>query len=352
MKKNEQLSARAAFLKTRMMNHLEKYLIEFESQFSQRKGLVAFISDHNDAREVIKSFVPPDIHVVIDAKNEMLNEVQIPSLLSSMNLKFTSFADMNQDQAQFENDEIPTLLAFWVPDMVVSESGAVVIQTNAEQFRQLESFGYRFIFVSGIEQLISADEDVILFTYLKSAWSGGKISPDYYVYQTQNSSPDMFLLIDNGRSKLLEQSSIRPVLNCIRCGSCDESCPLKYFDQFSGPQKMVMNAFLLPRNDARGLFFSTICGKCTHECPVNIPLHEIILLSRTFFRNADMGVFPPGTMLNLEKQESGGGLLKGFARKFFANVLFKGECADYFQSFELPDKSYIRQMSEEIKKKK
>lgn len=352
MKKNEQLSARAAFLKTRMINHLEKYLIEFESQFTQRKGLVAFVSDHNDAREVIQSFVLPGTQVVIDSQDEILNEIQIPALLSSMELKVTNYQNMRHDQSQLENDEIPALLAFWVPDMVVSESGAIIIQTGIEQFRRLEQFGYRFIFVSGIEQFISADEDIALFTHLKSSWSGGKLLSDYYVYQTLSSSPDMFLLIDNGRSKILEQTNIRPVLNCIQCDSCNQNCPLQYFDQFRGPQKMIMDAFLLHKNDAKGLFFSTLCGKCTHTCPMNISLHEIILHSRTHFRSADTNVFPPGTVLNLEKQESGGGLLRGLTRKFFANILFKGESADYFQSFDLPEKSYIKQMIEETRKKR
>jgi L-lactate dehydrogenase complex protein LldF len=96
------------------------------------------------------------------------------------------------------------------------------------------------------------------------------------------------VLLDNGRTNLLEQQDQRQALSCIRCGACLNGCPIykgvgghAYGTTYSGPIGSVITPHLAGMKEFKHLSFaSSLCGKCTEVCPVKIPLHEMLLLNR------------------------------------------------------------------------
>jgi L-lactate dehydrogenase complex protein LldF len=92
------------------------------------------------------------------------------------------------------------------------------------------------------------------------------------------------VVLDNGRSNL-RGSRYEEMLNCIRCGSCLNVCPIyrkagggAYSDVYSGPMGAVLVPLLVGLDQAPALpHASSLCGACTAACPVKIPLHEMLL---------------------------------------------------------------------------
>jgi L-lactate dehydrogenase complex protein LldF len=98
------------------------------------------------------------------------------------------------------------------------------------------------------------------------------------------------VLLDNGRTNLLEKERQRQALSCIRCGACLNACPVyknigghTYNTTYGGPIGAVIEPHLKDFKSYKHLSFaSSLCGKCTTVCPVNIPLHELLLVNRNY----------------------------------------------------------------------
>ena len=81
---------------------------------------------------------------------------------------------------------------------------------------------------------------------------------------------------------------MRESLYCIRCGSCLNACPVyknigghAYGTTYGGPIGSVIAPHLQGMNEFSHLSYaSSLCGKCTEVCPVNINIHELLLENR------------------------------------------------------------------------
>ena len=95
------------------------------------------------------------------------------------------------------------------------------------------------------------------------------------------------VILDNGRSKALG-TAFQPVLQCIRCGSCLNVCPVYrhigghgYGSIYPGPIGAVLSPILGGYKQFGELpYASSLCGACTETCPVKIPLHELLIEHR------------------------------------------------------------------------
>src|ERR1019366_2741954 len=116
---------------------------------------------------------------------------------------------------------------------------------------------------------------------------GGPRAP----HETDGPQEFHVVLLDNGRSELLADLEQRDVLNCIRCGSCLNVCPIfrtvgghAYGTTYQGPIGGVLTPHLRGLHDFQHLAYaSSLCGACTDVCPVKIDLHHHLLHNR---RNA------------------------------------------------------------------
>jgi L-lactate dehydrogenase complex protein LldF len=96
------------------------------------------------------------------------------------------------------------------------------------------------------------------------------------------------ILLDNGRTNILQNPKQRESLYCIRCGACLNACPVyknigghAYGVTYSGPIGSVITPNLQGMESFKHLSYaSSLCGNCTEVCAVKINLHELLLENR------------------------------------------------------------------------
>ncbi len=98
------------------------------------------------------------------------------------------------------------------------------------------------------------------------------------------------IFVDNGRSSILD-SEYREVLRCIRCGACQNVCPVyrqasghAYRTTYQGPIGAVLSPLLMKKDEFAKLAdlpkASSLCGACKEVCPVDIPLPDMLVRLR------------------------------------------------------------------------
>jgi L-lactate dehydrogenase complex protein LldF len=181
-------------------------------------------------------------------------------------------------------------------NFILSDIGGVAVTENEGNARLSCAFPKTHIVVVGIEKMLPSVNDLALFWPLLSTFgTGQKIT----VYNTIISGPrqpgetdgpdEMYvILLDNGRTNILDNPKQRESLYCIRCGACLNACPVyknigghAYGATYSGPIGSVITPHLQGMEDYKHLSFaSSLCGNCTEVCAVKINLHELLLDNR------------------------------------------------------------------------
>jgi L-lactate dehydrogenase complex protein LldF len=150
--------------------------------------------------------------------------------------------------------------------------------------------------VAGIEKIIPSMNDLALFWPLLATYGTGQKITVYNTIITGPRQPgetdgpeDMYvILLDNGRTNILENVKARESLYCIRCGACLNACPVyknigghTYSTSYSGPIGSVITPHLKNMSEWKHLSYaSSLCGNCTEVCAVKINLHELLLENR------------------------------------------------------------------------
>jgi L-lactate dehydrogenase complex protein LldF len=92
------------------------------------------------------------------------------------------------------------------------------------------------------------------------------------------------IILDNGRSEIYADSQRRQTLQCIRCGTCLNHCPVytrigghAYGFVYPGPIGKILNP-QVEGLEAAGVLAtaSTMCNACEEVCPVKIPIPELL----------------------------------------------------------------------------
>src|SRR5450432_4722252 len=91
--------------------------------------------------------------------------------------------------------------------------------------------------------------------------------------------------MDNARTEILADPEGRQTLNCIRCGSCQNACPVyrqtgghAYNSVYAGPIGAILTPQLNHLERGASLpFASSLCGACYEVCPVKINIPEVLI---------------------------------------------------------------------------
>jgi L-lactate dehydrogenase complex protein LldF len=92
-------------------------------------------------------------------------------------------------------------------------------------------------------------------------------------------------LMDNARTEILADEEGRQTLNCIRCGACQNACPVyrqtgghAYGSVYAGPIGAILTPQLQEMEHAQSLpYASSLCGACYEVCPVKINIPEVLI---------------------------------------------------------------------------
>lgn len=325
------------------VEHLDKYLEEFERKITSRGAKVIWAETAAQALEAVgkicqekncrtlvksKSMVTEEIHLnnyleaagiesvetdlgeyIQQLDGEAPYHIVTPAMHKSKEDVARLFADKLGTPAGLTPEEL-TLVARKLlrekyvqaevgvtgANFIVADVGGIAVTENEGNGRLSCAFPKTHIAIVGIEKVIPSINDLPLFWPLLATYGTGQ---QITVYNTIISGPrqpgesdgpeEMYvILLDNGRTNLLMNPTTREALYCIRCGACLNACPVyknigghAYETTYSGPIGKVITPYLRGMEDYKHLSYaSSLCGNCTEVCPVRINLHELLLDNR------------------------------------------------------------------------
>ncbi|MBS1927680.1 MAG: iron-sulfur cluster-binding protein [Bacteroidetes bacterium] len=334
---------RAKNIKWRAIETLDKQLEDFELNFSKKGGKVLWAENGNQAVEQVlnicrekkcktlvksKSMVTEEIHLnealekkgiesvetdlgeyIQQLDNEPPYHIVTPAMHKSKEDVAKLFANKlgtdpsltpqeltgvarNILREKFASAEVGVTGA----NFIISEIGGIALTENEGNARLSCSFPKTHIVIVGIEKMLPTMNDLALFWPLLSTYGTGQ---QLTVYNSIVSGPrqpgeedgpdEMFvILLDNGRTHILQNPKMRESLYCIRCGACLNVCPIyknigghTYGTTYSGPIGSVITPHLKGMEEFKHLSYaSSLCGACTEVCSVKINIHELLLENR------------------------------------------------------------------------
>jgi L-lactate dehydrogenase complex protein LldF len=229
-------------------------------------------------------------------------------------------------------------------NFIISDIGGVAVTENEGNARLSCAFPKTHIVIVGIEKMIPSITDLALFWPLLSTFGTGQKVTVYNSIitgpkqQNETDGPEEMyvILLDNGRTNILQNPKQRESLYCIRCGACLNACPVyknigghAYEATYSGPIGSVITPHLQGMQDFKHLSYaSSLCGNCTEVCAVKINLHELLLENRHESVEEGLITFTEKTAWKIWKIASlKRGLMNvgsGHFKNKIVNKLFKG----------------------------
>lgn len=334
---------RAAVIKHKVINDLDRYLIEFEKNFEEKGGKVIWALDAKDAvKEVLSIAKKYHAKRVVKSKSMVTDEIELNKHLEknkieavetdlgefivqelgqapyhivtpAMHLSKEDVANLFHDKHQMPVNSTPEQITHFVRNLLrrkfqeaeigitganflIADTGSIALTENEGNGVMSISLPKVHIAISGIEKVIPSMLDLDLFWPLLSTHGTGQRLSAYNSVisgprqENEADGPDAMyvILLDNQRTNLLAQPTQRRALTCIRCGACLNACPVYknigghvYGTTYSGPIGAVIAPYLQDFEKYKHLSFaSSLCGACTEVCPVKINLHELLLHNR------------------------------------------------------------------------
>ncbi len=334
---------RAKNVKWRAIETLDQQLEEFELNFTKRGGKVIWAENAAQAIEEIlaickekncktlvksKSMVTEEIHL-----NDALEKNGIESIETDLgeyiqqldgeppyHIVTPAMHKSKEDVAKLFNEKLGTPITLTPTELtqvarkilrekyteaevgvtganfIISDIGGIAVTENEGNARLSCAFPKTHIAIVGIEKMLPSITDLGLFWPLLSTFGTGQKITVYNTIVTgprqenENDGPEEMyvILLDNGRTNILQNPKQRESLYCIRCGACLNACPVyknigghAYGVTYSGPIGSVITPNLQGMEDFKHLSYaSSLCGNCTEVCAVKINLHELLLENR------------------------------------------------------------------------
>lgn len=175
-------------------------------------------------------------------------------------------------------------------NFLVAETGSVCIVESEGNGRMCLTLPKVLIAISGIEKVIPRYQDLEVFlqTLPRSA-TGERMNPYNSTWSGVHAGdgPQEFhvILLDNGRSSILYDQEAKQTLKCIRCGACQNTCPVyrqtgghAYGSVYAGPIGAILTPQLHKLDQGSSLpYASSLCGACYEVCPVKINIPEVLI---------------------------------------------------------------------------
>lgn len=332
-----------ASLKRKVLSDWDNYLLEFEKN-AQHNGIkILWAKDKDEAITHLLSIVKAkEGKLMMKSKSMVTEEIELNEaieafgaeiietdlgefivqtagekpyhiLTPAMHKSKTDVAELFNDKFDIPIDSTPEEMTQFVREklridfqksdigitggnFLVADVGGVALTENEGNGLMTTAFPKTHIAITGIEKLIPSLSDMAtVWTLLSQHGTGQQITAYNSVFcgskknEESDGPEEMYLiLLDNGRSDLYAKEEQYEALSCIRCGACLNACPIyrnvggyTYDAVYSGPIGSVISPHYKGMADYNHLSFAcSTCGRCTEVCPVEIPLHELLLINR------------------------------------------------------------------------
>ncbi|SKA18415.1 L-lactate dehydrogenase complex protein LldF [Chitinophaga eiseniae] len=334
---------RAKNIKWRAIEHLDNHLEEFEMNFTRRGGKVIWAETAEQVlQEILAICQAKQCKSIVKSKSMATEEVHLNDFLAQHNIECVE-TDLGEYIQQLDGEppyhivtpamhkskedvarlfteklgtppdltpEQLTLVAreklrqkyleaeigITGANFILADTGSVAVTENEGNARLSTAFPKTHIVLVGIEKVLPSVADLALFWPLLATYGTGQQVTAYNSIfsgprqegETDGPEEMYVILMDNGRTNILQDTAARESLYCIRCGSCLNACPVyknigghSYATTYSGPIGSVITPHLKGMDNYMHLSFaSSLCGNCTEVCPVRINLHELLLHNR------------------------------------------------------------------------
>lgn len=177
-------------------------------------------------------------------------------------------------------------------NMAVAETGTIVMVTNEGNGRMVTTLPKIHVAIIGIEKLIPKFADIapILTALPRSATA--QLLTSYVTMitgpapNTDGSMKDLhIILMDNRRSAMAADPKFKQALQCIRCASCLNVCPVfrlvgghVFGHVYTGGIGAILTAWfseMKKSEEIQGLCIQ--CGRCREVCPAKIDIPGLIV---------------------------------------------------------------------------
>jgi L-lactate dehydrogenase complex protein LldF len=334
----QDLRRAAAAIKDDVLANLDRYLFEFESRCTAAGGRVHWASDgaeaqriiidilrHENATEVIKikTMTSAEIHLnpalkaagiqaietdlaelILQLGDDEPSHIVAPALhvnrsqVRDIFARHMGLADLSDDpqaltaaaRAYLRRKFLSVDAAISGVNFMIAETGAVTIVESEGNGRMCLTLPRTLITLAGIEKLVPRFRDLeVMMQVLARSATGERMNPYSSIWTgvTPGDGPQNFhvVLLDNGRSSILARPVERQTLRCIRCGACQNTCPVyrqtgghAYGSVYGGPIGAILTPQLMKLGYAQSLpFASSLCAACYEVCPVKINIPEVLI---------------------------------------------------------------------------
>ena len=327
-------------LKTRVMRHLDEYLLQLEESVTRAGGqvhwarngeeanrIIADIAKEHEAKEVVKvksivsdetklnehlekediEAIETDLaELIIQLAGETSSHILVPAIhknraeIRELFLRELGVEELTDDPPDLTNAArlylrekfLKAKVGISGANFAVAETGTVCVVESEGNGRMCTTLPPVLVTLMGIEKIIPAWRDYEVFMQLLPRSSTAERMNPYTTFWTgvsEGDGPQEFhlVLLDNGRTNVLADEIGRQTLNCIRCSACLNVCPVyertgghAYNSVYPGPIGAILTPQLVgigePGSDSLP-YASSLCGACYEVCPVKINIPEVLI---------------------------------------------------------------------------
>ncbi|MGD9017281.1 MAG: LutB/LldF family L-lactate oxidation iron-sulfur protein [Desulfobacterales bacterium] len=289
-----------------MKRHQATRLVKGKSMVSEEMGLNHFLEAQNaeaietDLGEfIIQLAGEPPSHIIVPAVHKNKDQIarifheKIPGTpYTEVVEELNAIARKTLRQKFFDGQ-----VGLSGVNIAVAETGTLCLVENEGNGRMCTTVPPVHIAVMGLEKVVERLEEVPPLLRLLTGSATGQLITTYVNMITsprrrgEKDGPEEvhLLILDNGRSDILADPELRQTLQCIRCGTCLNHCPVyvrigghAYGFVYPGPIGEVLTPQIEGLEKAGALATaSSLCQACGDVCPVKIPLPDLIRRMRT-----------------------------------------------------------------------
>lgn len=334
----QQLREAGKQIRQHTMEHLDFYLEQFEENCTRAGGVVHWARDAEEARSIvtglvkasgsdevikIKSMTTEEIHLndaleaagihayetdlaelILQLGEDQPSHIVVPALhknrqqireIFRRKMNLPTLGESPQDLADaarmfLREKFLRVKTGMSGANFLIAETGGVCIVESEGNGRMCLTLPETLITIAGIDKVVPRFQDLeVLLQVLPRSATGERMNPYNSIWTgvKKGDGPQTFhvVLMDNARTEILADKEGRQTLNCIRCGACQNACPVyrqtggqAYGSVYAGPIGAILTPQLQELHHAQSLpFASSLCGACYEVCPVKINIPEVLI---------------------------------------------------------------------------